>query len=205
MSAAGRRAAGFTLIELLVAMALVGLMAAVAAGGLRFGARAWERAETLAEAESEARALRRFLRATLAGVEPVRARDGSREPPVLFAGAGDALTAVGRLPSRLAPPGLQRIGLVFQRRGDRLALVLRWSPLGLRPPAEEWPADAAEETLAEGLARGGFRYVGAGATAAGWSQRQSLPELVEVDMAWADPRGAAWPTLAAPLRLAGAR
>ena len=35
--------AGFTLLELLISMTLLGLLMLVVLGGLRFGARAWER------------------------------------------------------------------------------------------------------------------------------------------------------------------
>jgi prepilin-type N-terminal cleavage/methylation domain-containing protein len=54
--------AGFTLLELLVAMTLLGLLMTVVFGGLRFGARAWERAETDSSGTDEIRLAQSILR-----------------------------------------------------------------------------------------------------------------------------------------------
>ncbi|SDZ89240.1 prepilin-type N-terminal cleavage/methylation domain-containing protein [Rubrimonas cliftonensis] len=194
-----RRQSGFTLIELLVAAALLALIVATAAGGLRFGARAWDRTSESAEAALEGRALRGFLRALIEGAAPIRLREGEREPPVLFLGAQDRLTLAAPLPSALAPPGLHLVSLAFEPApsGGGLALVMRWRALGALRPALSLPPQDGAETLVSGLERGGFAYLGPDGAAVQW-RGPAPPRLVEIAMA-----GAAlgpWPALAAAPR-----
>lgn len=194
-----RREAGFTLIELLVAAALLALIVATAAGGLRFGARAWDRTSESAEAALEGRALRGFLRALIEGAAPIRLRDGARTPPALFFGAPDRLTLAAPLPSALAPPGLHLVSLAFEpvASGDGLALVMRWRALGALRPALSLPPQDGAETLISGLERGGFAYFGPQGVAAEW-RGPAPPHVVEVAMA--GPALGAWPALAAAPR-----
>ncbi len=196
-----RGTGGFTLIELLVSAAILGLILTLGAGGLRFGARVWEVSASQGTAETETRALRRFLRAVLAEAQPLRPRSGTRTPPVLFDGRPTTLRIVAPLPARLAPPGPQLIDLTVEPRGGALALVMRWTPIGVAPPAAPG-GGVAEEVLAGGLRSAAFRYGGPGGMRDTWQDAPALPALVEIDLAFAPEGGAAWPTLAAPLRLA---
>jgi prepilin-type N-terminal cleavage/methylation domain-containing protein len=194
-----RGEAGFTLLELLVAAVLIAMVAALGASGLRFGVRAWERAEAVSEAEIEARALRRFLTALIEGARPIRYRDGSREPPALFLGEPRGLIAAADLPGRLAPPGPHLVGLEVDEGPAGAILALRWRALGAARPALRFGPGDAREVLAEGLSGVAFRYVGAGGAEARWAGRPTPPALVEIDLAWGAD-GPAWPTLAAAPR-----
>jgi prepilin-type N-terminal cleavage/methylation domain-containing protein len=189
------RDAGFTLLEMLVAAALMALIAVTAAGGLRFGARVWERAADAGEAATEDRALRRFLRETLTGLAPVRPRDGSREPALLLEGRPDRLLAAASLPGALSPPGPQWAALAFERRGDGIALTLRWEALGPTPPDASGPS-AAAVTLAEGLDGGRFIYHGPDGPRDAWSGPDA-PRLIEVALGAGAPPLAVRPMLLA--------
>lgn len=185
------RAAGFSLVELLVVLALTGLIGVMVAGGVRFGLAAWDRGGALVDQVTETRAVQRLLRRQLAQIAPVRLRDGTREPPVLFQGRADRLRAVAPLPAALAPGGAQIIGYDVERRDGGLALVLRWVPLGAAPPSLEFGPEVPGEVLLSGLQSLAFRYDGA----AEWPAGPRLPRLIEVEAAW--PGGArVWPPLA---------
>lgn len=179
---------------------LVALIGTMAAGGIRTGARVWERADAEGAAEWEALALRRFLADLLASALPVRVRDGTRAPPVLWRGGPDALVLAARLPSHLAPPGEQLVELALRPGREGVDLVMRWEPLGPRRPRAAPGPGAAEERLATGLASARFLYEGAER----WEGRPTLPRAVSLDLAWPDAR--AWPALvvAPPLAAAGA-
>lgn len=192
-----RRAdAGFSLLELLVAVALTTLLVATAAGGLRFGARAWDRAADVSATAVEDRALRRFLRATIAALTPIRLRDGARDPTLLFEGRSDRLLAAAELPGALAPAGPQLIALAFEPRDDGLALTLRWRPLGPgRPPAAFTDADGVA-VLATRLEGGGFAYIGPDGRRDAW-RGADAPRLIEVSLGVGRPALAAAPRLMA--------
>lgn len=186
--------AGFSLLELLVAVGLTTLLVATAAGGLRFGARVWDRAADVSEAAIEDRALRRFLRATIEALEPIHLRDGSRDPALLFEGRPDRLLAAVALPGALAPTGPHLIALAFEPRDDGLALTLRWRPLGPgRPPAAFTDKDGVV-LLATRLDAGGFAYVGTEGRRDIW-RGADAPLIIEVSL------GADRPALAAAPRL----
>ena len=58
--------AGFTLLELLVAIAIMGLLGAAMAGGVRFGLTAWQTGGEQTEALMDGRSLHGLLRGQLA-------------------------------------------------------------------------------------------------------------------------------------------
>jgi prepilin-type N-terminal cleavage/methylation domain-containing protein len=66
-----------TLIECLVAMALLGLVALLAAGGLSFGARAWEVVESSGAAADDARVAEALLRETVTAAYPAFTMDAA--------------------------------------------------------------------------------------------------------------------------------
>ncbi len=194
-----RADAGLTLLELLVVAAILGLLGAVAAGGLRFGLTAWERAGGVAEGTVETRVVQKVLARAVAGARAVRVRDGTRTPPVAFEGGPESLSFIAPMPAAAAPPGDHLIELARAQRQGADALVLRWVAVGDRRP--EIGPGAAEEVLAEPIARLAFRYLGpdplTGETvwAESWSGRPSLPALVEIGVVFAEGSGRRWPPL----------
>lgn len=187
-----RTDAGLSLIETLVALTLTALIAVTAAGGLRFGAAAWERAGTLAEAGLETRAAERFLARLLSAAEPMHLRAGRRDAPVLLEGGAESLLFVAPLPAHLAPAGPQLIALTARRAagaaGGPYRLEMRWAPIGAGRPSI--PRDAPREVVLAGLASVRFRYFGPVPGeddqsrrydwSDDWTGRSAMPQLIEV-------------------------
>ncbi|MEO1470872.1 MAG: prepilin-type N-terminal cleavage/methylation domain-containing protein [Pseudomonadota bacterium] len=161
---------GFTLLELLVAVVLLGLVGAMAAGGISFG--------------------------LAASARPIRLRTASRLTPVFFEGRADAVALVGRLPSSLAPPEDRLIALSIEGRPGARRLVLRSVPIGDRRPQIDRSAPGL--TVLEGLAEGGFAYhgpdpaldpaLGRARWRENWAGEAQLPTRLRLRLAWPGAR-----------------
>jgi general secretion pathway protein J len=95
--------AGFTLLELLAALTVLAVLMAMMFGGLRFGARVWERGDAglrgLAELQTAAGFIRRQI-AQAIPVEPGIAGGGDEAAALpAFRGTEDALRLIGPAPS----------------------------------------------------------------------------------------------------------
>lgn len=186
--AAPRREHGMTLVELLVAMTLMGMLAVMMMGGLRFGARAWER---VAERSGQINAVVRthaFLRARLSGATRADSITGEAER-LEFSALW--MTALG---------GGGYYAFELTRRDD--ALVLAWRPApDEEGEAEEPPEElSGERVLLEGVSGLEITFFGqpSGYPEAQWIDRWepdwAAPQLVRIDAALTDPRQS-WPTL----------
>lgn len=178
---------GFTLLEVLVALAVLGLAAAVAAGGLDVLGRALARERRAAEDSTALALAQERVRLELARALPLDWGPPQR-PLAAFLGEPERLRFVNAPGPYRAGEGLQVLELALETRGAARTLVLRRAALardgsGFRPLAE---AEAA--TLAAVGAEHRFAYFGerAGERGARW---------------WPDwPPG---PRLPAAVRLAG--
>lgn len=105
-----RMTRGFTLIELVIALAVFGFIAVALAGGVRFGARAWDRQQDRVLQSADVDAVERVLRRL---IEEGRPRDG----------ASNRLRVIAPLPAALGQGGIYDAVL---RVDDRNQLVLMW-------------------------------------------------------------------------------
>ena len=98
----GTRAArieGFTLLELLLALSIVGVLLAIAFGGLRMGVVAWTRGEDRAEAQQHERGLSQILVRTIGSAYPYQGPLGEApEKRWLFKGEGHRVELVSQTP-----------------------------------------------------------------------------------------------------------
>lgn len=197
--------AGFTLAELLVALALLALVSALAANGLSFGARAWERGYRGSGALDETRALQDFLRRMIAGAHPYVIDETMQTKFVDFAGQADRIRFVAPALPQLARRGLTRyeLSLVSSRRSSDL--VLRWCAIDTcRNPADFFNR-SERAVVARGIERMRLRYGAVGQAERDWSltwgNQESLPAHVEIGLVFPrdDPRP--WPMLIAAPRL----
>lgn len=184
--------AGFTLLELLVAMTLLGLLGVMAADGLRFGVAVWERGAAEGEAAATTRRVAKLLGRLVADARPVRLRDGSREPAVLFEGAEDAMVFAAPLPAAVAPAGERLVALTVEPAAKGRRLVLRAAPLGEALP--DLAAAGPPEPLLSGLAGARFAFLDAEAPGGPrwrprWSGRARLPDRVAVTLEWPEDAG----------------
>ncbi len=93
--------AGFTLLELLISMTLLGLLMVVVLGGLRFGARAWERNEAHTTATDDIRQTQALLRREIGLAYPLLVLDQANltNRHVDFDGSEDSMSFLAPAPS----------------------------------------------------------------------------------------------------------
>ena len=197
--------AGFTLVELLVTLALVGLLTAALFGGLRFGARATDRATTVTEHSSQLALAYGFLRAQLGNVQPFPAEADPKDQEIIFDGASDQIDAVTTAPSRLAVGGFFRLRLAAAQDGELWRLIAQWqSP----PRRGEGSLETVLEpvVLLDRLRAIRFAYFGATDPADpadwhdSWQAVTILPKMIRLRVQFADGRRA--PDLTVAPRLA---
>ncbi len=202
-----RSSAGFTLIELLVAITLFALLTAILASGLRFGARVWEQADTVAEQVTGVESAYAIVRRLIATALPLSTTTLSGEATIQFQGSSDAVSFVGPAPVQAFVGGLHAITLarVRGRSGDQLVLQVRdFAPVvATARPRQAAAGSGAAKTvvLIDGASSIDFVYFGPGENSPvrswqpTWLTRTLLPELVSVRVSF--PRGdrRVWPDL----------
>lgn len=186
---------GFTLLELLVALALVGLIAVVLTGGLRFGARVWEASRDGAQAVGEVSAVRGFIRARAMAVRPLRLREAVAGNAGALSGGRARVRFVTLMPSYVGRGGLHHLALGANEGGNSLRLA--WWPLGSRPGA---PGSGQRDLLAgaSGLEISYFGAPEAGDPMAwreDWPEGGKLPRLLSIKVGFPDGDPRVWPEL----------
>ena len=181
-----RHPAGFTLVELLVALALLGLILAGLAAGMRQVLRVQDAQERITDGTGELDAVDRTLRRLFAQAEP-----GTPQVPGLR-GTPSSASFTTTLPAAVAGgTGLADVALVVD---GRHRLLLRWTAHRYGVPFN--PAVAVREAeLLRGVEQLDVAY-----WSGGWRrswEEPDLPALVRIRLAFApgDPRR--WPDMVA--------
>ncbi len=211
MTAAGRRARsrGVTLVEMLIALALLGMMATMALGGLRLGVRTWDTVGRRAEAESRGQIIRSFLRRTISQAVVAASVNADGKPQMAFVGNEESLSLVVPLASHLGLGGPQSIRLSVEEAdepGKGRLLVLTRTPFYPRNIATG-SLEVERHVLLEGLARARFAYLrvaegGAREWVGVWDE-PTLPLLLRLTIE-RQGNGPSWPDLVVPLRITAA-
>jgi general secretion pathway protein J len=135
-----RDARGFTLLELLIALSIVGVLLAIAFGGLRMGVVAWTRGEDRAEAQQHARGLSQIVTRTLGAAYPYQGAYGEGpEKRLLFRGAEhevEFVSQVSPFPSEV-PAAFTAVVIALDSTAQGRALVIRQRVLPNREPFEK--------------------------------------------------------------------
>ena len=194
--------AGFTLLELLVAATLLALLMAILFGGLRTGSRVWEAGEQRGAAIARLQAAQGFLRRQISELYPLRLTAEAGDPAaVAFVGEEATLAFSGLLPAHFDIGGFQtiRVGTVEDDAGRHLGV--EWFPYD---PDGEMQTDLPDEQrvhLIENIDSVRFSYFGtddpqdAPTWADEWTDRESSPLLVRLEVAFEDGDRRYWPEL----------
>ena len=188
---------GFTLVELLVSLVLVGLVALLLAGGLRFGTRAWEAGNQRAELGSEIQLVQSFLRRQIEqALNPLSLTVRARS--LDFQGTADSLRFRAPLMAHAAPGGFYQFAI---ERSDDRALSLSWRPLEGDDPAGGDGAPWRREILLEDVEQIAFSYLDSGGGALEpewfdrWQNEPETPSLLRIRVSFVEGDERIWPDL----------
>jgi general secretion pathway protein J len=113
---------GFTLLELLVATTVVAFLSLLLFGGLRFGTRVWEKAETSTTGSNRVRAAQLYLTDEVARIYPFYAGAQPTSSYVNFSGEDRRMTFFA--PSRSVPGALDLVTIQALRGKDGVSVVV---------------------------------------------------------------------------------
>lgn len=199
-----RREAGFTLLELLIAITILGLLATILFGGLRFGTRVWNTGDLALERFSEVQSAYEVMRRTLTRAVPLSpasaAADADDGEIGVFEGGVQGLRFLGPAPAGAMPGSIYQFALQAEGDDERKRLVLSLRPLhALGETANS--RDLSRVVLLDGVRAIRFAYFGetpesdTPAWLSAWEDGQGLPVLISVQIEFrpGDPR--VWPQL----------
>jgi general secretion pathway protein J len=146
--------AGFTLLELLVATTVVAFLSLLLFGGLRFGTRVWEKAETSTTATNRVRAAQLYLTDEIAHIYPFFGADQPTTKSVNFSGEDRRMTFFAA--SKSVPGALDLVTVQALPGKDGVSVVV-----ASRNELEGSRSPTAHHTLLSGLKWFQISYYGA--------------------------------------------
>ena len=174
--------AGFTLLELLVAITLLSLLSLALLGGLRFGARVWERSDEHNLHGSQIRLAEAAIRKQIERTWPFFDASTPLNPHVLFTGRADELVFFTSSPDTSPHNGYMKVAISLEERSGLVQLVEYTGP-----ELSDDTSSPRRRVLVDGLSELRLSYFGR--TNAGhppswldeWVDRTTLPDLVRID------------------------
>jgi prepilin-type N-terminal cleavage/methylation domain-containing protein len=207
--------AGFTLIEMLVALGLTAVIAVMILESIR-GARQASAQINKVTAETSVVAVQSYLRNVIASVRPMALQDPNSPDDAVLRGSADKLTfissyAVAGQYGGLYLSTIERAPAAAPNGagGETSDLVIRqrlYRPWDFQKKASDLKSETV--VLLTGITALSVRYYGEDGEQAGaawanvWRNRAKLPQLISIDVGFADKDPRRWPTLAAGLMLA---
>lgn len=183
---------GYSLVELLVVLALLGLIAIAINGGVRFGARVWERTESEVEGGELARGGQALLRDVLSRIYPHEPDPNAPSEPAAFTGEKDRMEFRAVASSAFGGAGLARMSLAATRDRNTMSLSITHAP-------ERGPAAEENGVLLSGARDISFAYAriadGAIVWNESWAGQPGVPVLIRVRVLFAPGAPGKWPDL----------
>jgi general secretion pathway protein J len=190
-------AAGFTLIEVVLAMILVGLIMAIAVGGIRMSRKAAESGERRVESTNSIRVTQEFLRKQFSRTLPLAfATDRAEGRNFVFEGDDREITFVAPMPGYLSSGG-PYVQMLSIERGE-----LRFQHRMLLSEEDD---EAEPVVLLDRIRRGRFEYRGIDDQGRlsdwddEWEDPSRTPMMVRLSLEFERNSGLTWPTLEVPL------
>lgn len=203
-----------------MAITLMGMLAALLAGGLRFGTRVWHRGEDQLEALAGVQSVQSLMRRELSQALPLSGGGAGGEPgggPMLFEGEPSFVRFAGPAPSRLLAGGSYQIVFGLADNDGGRQLVMAWRLLGTAANPDVAAGDGAGDedaqsdrrrrvVLVDDVEDVAFAYFGPADLDEGpewtdqWVERTTLPLLVRIMVTFPAGDRRRWPQLvAAPM------
>lgn len=208
-----RTQGGFTLLEMMVSMALLGILMAMAYGGLRAGIRAAASGEAAIERTNQIRVAQQFLRGQLSRALPLVIVDdpdaeGEEDvtEQVVFEGEKDFMRFVAPMPGYLGFGG-PHIQVLAVRNGDNgKELIFAHDLLNVFEREDPLENDRREPiVLLDGIQDAEFLYRTfdedgeVGEWDSEWEDAGSSPLMVKIDLEMTQESKLIWPDLEVPL------
>lgn len=199
------RERGFTLVEILLALSLMGMLLALAYGGLRASTRATDKGQKVLEDSGRIRMAHQFVRKQINQMVPLAFMDEALGERTVFVGDAKTIRFVARMPGYLGfgGPQVQELAIVSGEKGD--ALVLSHS---LLQGFEEQNLYArAPISLIENIDFAEFSFLGRDENGelAGWTNLwidpATLPDAVALNIEFTEDVYLKWPELTASVRV----
>lgn len=199
--------AGFSLIEVLLAVTLLGIIMALAYGGLRTVIKSTDRADELIQEQTHLRATQQFLHRQLARALPLNYFVDDSDQFYVFEGDGERLQFVAPMPGYLGAGGPQVQELALERTHNGYELLFKHVPL--LSYEDGILRDVEPITLLRGLADGEFLYIGLDREGRlsewenEWEETDEIPVAVSMDLSFAEDSLISWPILNVSMRIDG--
>lgn len=197
---------GFTLIEVLLATTLMGLILAMAVGGLRAAQRAATTGEAVIEQTNNLRVVHQFVRRQLSLAQAmVIKREQDDEVPTRFVGGRDWVRFVAPMPGYLSYGGPYVQQLAIEPGPNGRELVFYFAMLNGYEPGEIEQTEGV--VLIDGLKGGEFWFLSEDPETDQpvwdnvWEAVDQLPMAVELDLNVERDNRMVWPTLSAVVRV----
>lgn len=187
---------GYSLLELMIALALLGFIAIAIAGGVRFGARAWEASDAKVDAIERVQGAQNLLRTLLQQAVPRDLDPGIAVDPELFRGTSERLAFTAAAPSAFGAGGLRQFELRVERAQGGKRLVLAWRDQGSNE--RQAIVGGARELR---FAYGTLDQNGSLGWTDDWSVQSGAPALVMIRAVFPDGSKARWPDLIVRTRI----
>ena len=201
-----QRQTGFTLIELLLAITLLGLVMALAYGGLRSITRSTDSADELMQQQTHLRATQQFIHRQLVRALPLSYWVDNDDQRLMFEGERDWIQFVAPMPGYLGAggPQVQRMELVRDAGG---VYQLLFTHIPLLAYEDGSMQDAEPFVLLRNIDAGEFEFKGQDDQGeltdweSAWETPATLPVAINLDLTMAEDARVSWPQLYAALRI----
>lgn len=199
--------AGFSLVEVLLAITLLGIIMALAYGGLRSVTRNTDRADELIQEQTHLRATQQFLHRQLARSLPLNYFVDDSDQFYVFEGERDRMQFVAPMPGYLGAGGPQVQELSLERGQDGYELVFRHVPL--LAYQDGILRDQQPFTLLRGLEDGEFMYMSLDREGHlsdwenEWEAPEEIPVAVAFELEFDEESLVEWPVLHVSMRIDG--